>query len=80
MLRADVAGDRERVARFSREALVLAALSHPNIPHVIGLEEAADSRALVMALVDPAGAWRSGTRPHPPLPFTCAANPASEPS
>ncbi len=52
VLRADVAGDRERLARFSREARVLAALNHPNIAHVIGLEDAADAPALVMELVE----------------------------
>jgi len=52
VLRADVAGDRDRLARFSREARVLAALNHPNIAHVIGLEEATDAPALVMELVE----------------------------
>jgi serine/threonine protein kinase len=42
------AGDRERMARFQREAEVLASLNHPNIAHIHGLEE----RALVMELVD----------------------------
>ena len=48
VLPADVANDRERLARFQREAEVLAALNHPNIAHVYGLEE----NALVMELVD----------------------------
>ncbi|HET9704494.1 MAG TPA: serine/threonine-protein kinase, partial [Vicinamibacterales bacterium] len=48
VLPADVASDRERLARFQREAEVLAALNHPNIAHVYGLEE----NALVMELVD----------------------------
>jgi serine/threonine-protein kinase len=42
------AGNAERMARFEREAQTLAALNHPNIAHVYGLE----SRALVMELVD----------------------------
>jgi Tol biopolymer transport system component len=42
------AGDPERLARFSREAQTLAALNHPNIAHVYGLE----SSGLVMELVD----------------------------
>ena len=42
------AGDPERLARFSREAQTLAALNHPNIAHVYGLE----GSALVMELVD----------------------------
>jgi serine/threonine protein kinase len=48
VLPADVASDRERLARFQREAEVLAALNHPNIAHVYGLEE----NALVMELVE----------------------------
>jgi serine/threonine-protein kinase len=33
------ASDPERLARFEREAQVLAALNHPNIAHIHGLEE-----------------------------------------
>lgn len=61
VLRADVAGDRERLARFSREARVLAALNHPNIAHIIGLEEAADAPALVMELVEGPTHWPIGS-------------------
>ena len=46
------ANDAERMARFSREAQILASLSHPNIAAIHGLEEAAGVRALVMELVD----------------------------
>ena len=46
------AGDRDRLARFEREAQVLAALNHPNIAHVHGLEESGSTRALVMEFVD----------------------------
>jgi len=42
----------ERVARFQREAEVLAALNHPNIAHIHGLETSGDTIALVMELVD----------------------------
>ena len=39
VLPADVANDRERLARFQREAEVLASLNHPHIAHVYGIEE-----------------------------------------
>jgi Tol biopolymer transport system component len=45
------ASDPERVARFEREAKTLAALSHPNIAIVHGVEDVNGSRALVMELV-----------------------------
>jgi eukaryotic-like serine/threonine-protein kinase len=47
-----VANDPDRLARFSREAQVLASLNHPNIAHVHGLEESNGVRALVMELVE----------------------------
>jgi eukaryotic-like serine/threonine-protein kinase len=43
--------DAERVARFQREARVLASLNHPNIAIIHGLEQAGDVHALVMELV-----------------------------
>ena len=46
------ASDPERLARFEREAKILAALNHPNIAHIHGLEESGDVRALVLELVD----------------------------
>jgi Tol biopolymer transport system component/predicted Ser/Thr protein kinase len=42
------ANDPDRLARFEREAKVLAALNHPNIAHIYGVED----RALVMELVE----------------------------
>jgi serine/threonine-protein kinase len=48
----DVASDPERVARFQREAEVLASLNHPNIAHLYGLERSAGTLALVMELVE----------------------------
>ena len=44
--------DADRVARFTREAQVLASLNHPNIAAVYGIEESGSTRALVMELVD----------------------------
>src|SRR5213594_2864225 len=46
------AKDCERMARFQREAQVLAALNHPNIAAIYGLEESGGVRALVMELVE----------------------------
>jgi eukaryotic-like serine/threonine-protein kinase len=46
------ARDPERMARFRREAQVLASLNHPNIASIYGLEEVGDTRALVMELVE----------------------------
>jgi Tol biopolymer transport system component len=42
----------ERVARFEREAQILAALNHPHIAAIYGLEESAGSRFLVLEYVD----------------------------
>jgi len=44
--------DPERLARFSREAQVLASLNHPNIAHIHGFEDSTGVPALVMELVD----------------------------
>ena len=44
--------DPERLARFRREAQVLASLNHPNIAHVYGLEQSDGVQALVMELVE----------------------------
>ena len=44
--------DPERLARFQREAEVLASLNHPNIGHIYGLEEAEGIRALVLELIE----------------------------
>ena len=46
------ASDPERLARFQREAQVLAALNHPNIAQIYGLEGAGASRCIVMELVE----------------------------
>src|SRR2546427_11730014 len=52
------ARDPERMARFQREAEVLASLNHPNIAQIYGVED----RALVMELVE-------GESPKGPMPF-----------
>jgi len=46
------AGDPERLARFQREAHVLASLDHPNIGAIYGLEESEGITALVLQLVE----------------------------
>src|SRR4030095_1356123 len=44
--------DAERLARFEREAVMLAQLHHPHIASIFGLEESSGIRALVMELVE----------------------------
>jgi len=44
--------DKERLARFEREAQLLAQLHHPNIASIFGMEESEGTRALVMELVE----------------------------
>src|SRR6185295_3677105 len=44
--------DPDRLARFKREAQVLASLNHPNIGAIYGFEESAADQALVLELVD----------------------------
>src|ERR1700681_1979265 len=63
VLPAALAQDPERLARFEREAKALAALNHPNIAQIYGLEQ----RALVMELVE--GETLKG-----PLPIETALN------
>ena len=52
VLPASVAADRERIARFQREAETLASLNHPNIAAIYGLERSDSMTALVMELVE----------------------------
>jgi Tol biopolymer transport system component len=47
-----LADDPDRVARFRREAQVLAALNHPNIGHIYGVEDTGTGPALVLELVE----------------------------
>ena len=46
------ADDPDRLARFKREAQILASLNHPNIAAIYGIEEAEGTRALVLELVE----------------------------
>jgi len=48
----DFAGDAERLARFEREARTLAALNHPNVAGIHGVEEHQGRRYLVLEYVD----------------------------
>jgi serine/threonine protein kinase len=63
ILPAALAQDPERLARFEREAKVLASLNHPNIAQIYGIED----RALIMELVD-------GQTVHGPFPLETALN------
>src|SRR5262245_34862767 len=46
------ADDRDRLARFQREAQVLASLNHPNIAQIYGLEDSTEQTCIVMELVE----------------------------
>jgi Tol biopolymer transport system component/tRNA A-37 threonylcarbamoyl transferase component Bud32 len=59
--------DRERLARFEREAQLLAQLQHPNIASIYGLEESEGTKALVMELVE--GPTLAERLESGPLPF-----------
>jgi len=52
ILPAAFASDPERLARFKREAQVLASLSHPNIAAIHGFEDSDGVHALVLELVE----------------------------
>jgi serine/threonine-protein kinase len=52
ILPSDVAADPDRLARFEREAQVLASLNHPNIAHIYGVDDSSGTPALVMELVE----------------------------
>jgi len=62
--------DPERAARFRREAQLLAALNHPHIAAIYGLEHAADTNFLVLELVD--GETLAERIAHGPLPLSAA--------
>ena len=66
LLPASFSADPERLARFNREAHLLASLSHPNIGAIYGVEEQPGSSALVLELVEGATlADRIGQGPLP---------------
>jgi serine/threonine protein kinase/Tol biopolymer transport system component len=67
VLPAAFAGDPDRMARFQREAKVLASLNHPNIAAIYGVED----RALIMELVE-------GHDLRGPLPLSTALNYAAQ--
>jgi serine/threonine protein kinase len=59
-------GDADRLARFYREAQLLASLNHPHIAAIYGVEQYEDGQALVLELVDgPTLADRCGRGPLP---------------
>jgi len=70
------AEDPDRLARFRREANVLASLNHPNIAQIYGIEESNGIRALVMELV-PGKTLAAHVKPGP-LPLETALNYAKQ--
>ena len=61
------ASDSERLARFEREAKTLAALNHPHIAHIHGVEESDGVRALVLEFVN--GLTLADRIAHEPMPI-----------
>jgi eukaryotic-like serine/threonine-protein kinase len=59
--------DPDRLARFKREAEILAALNHPNIAAIYGFEESDGVQALVLELVE--GPTLADRIVHGPIPF-----------
>ena len=59
--------DPDRLARFTREAQLLATLNHPNIAAIYGLEESNGAQALVLELVD--GPTLADQIAHGPIPL-----------
>ena len=66
-----LARDHDRLARFEREAKVLASLNHPNIAQIYGFEESGETRALAMELV-------AGSTLSVPQPLETALNYAKQ--
>jgi serine/threonine-protein kinase len=67
----EFAGDPGRLARLRREARALAALNHPNIATIHGIEESGDLHYLVLELVE-------GETPRGPMPLDAALDLASQ--
>ncbi len=67
----EFASDPARLARLRREARMLAALNHPNIAAIYGLEVSGDADYLVLELVE-------GERLHGPVPLPAALEIASQ--
>src|SRR5262245_48807037 len=63
----DFALDPDRLARFRREAQVLASLNHPNIGAIYGFEENSGTQALVLELVE--GPTLADRITQGPIPF-----------
>jgi eukaryotic-like serine/threonine-protein kinase len=76
VLPAAVAGDRRRLARFEREAHILASVSHPNIAAIHGLAESESGPALVLELVE--GLTLQDRLATGPLPIETALNVAKQ--
>jgi serine/threonine protein kinase/Tol biopolymer transport system component len=62
-----LAADADRLARFQREAEVLATLNHPNVAHIYGVERSTGTFALVMELVE--GPTLAGRIAQGPIPI-----------
>jgi serine/threonine-protein kinase len=67
ILPSDLAADPARLARFQREAEVLASLNHQHVGAIYGIEESAGIRALVMELVE--GPTLADRIAQGPIPF-----------
>jgi len=72
----EIGQDRERLARFKREAKVLASLNHPGIAAIYGLEKSEDTHYLVLELVP--GETLAARIARGPIPFEEALSIATQ--